>query len=458
LQLPYLVWTGHEGLYRESPSEKDGAVYKTESPAACLAHLTSADREMVVFLSEFGVHLREPTMVGRLIELHDRLIKHRGAIFLRMDPADLPASIARYFTTLELRPKTAEAVHRYVNQVLGELRERRPLEVRMTAQETAELVGHLKSMPYFEIRKVITQAIMDDGRLDREDFVAVLGAKRRVIQRSGLLEYIPVEPGGAAIAGLGRLKDWLGKRAPSFREPERARSLGLPPPRGILLLGVQGCGKSLSAKVISAAFGLPLLRMEPGSLYRKYFGESEANLKRALKTAETVAPCILWLDEIEKSLGQGGDQDGGTARRVLGSFLTWLQEKKQPVFVFATANDISDLPPELLRKGRFDEIFFVDLPDHTARSHIFALHLAARKQDLSSFDLDLLAAKTYGFSGAEIEQLVVSGLYTALSEGAPLTTDILSEELSSTVPLSETMAEKIEALRSWAKTRAVAAD
>lgn len=456
LHMPYLVWTAHAGLCREG--EGEGSIYKTESPGQCLAHLRGADSETIAYLPGFQVHLTAVDIQSRILELHQRLMKHRGAIVLRAVAADLPKEVSRLFTTIVLRPPSVESYHRYVNDVLAELKQRMQLEIRLTSGDVAELIAHLRGMPFYEVRKIITQAVVEDGRLDRGDLTAVLEAKRRVIQRSGTLEYISVSEGAAQIAGLSRLKIWLERRRICFLDPARAASLGLEPPRGVLLLGMQGCGKSLSARAISSMFRLPLLRLDPGSLYRKYFGESEANMRRALATAEAVAPCVLWLDEIEKALGQGGDSDGGTAQRVLGSFLTWMSEKKAPVFVLATSNDISQLPPELLRKGRFDEIFFVDLPSHEVRTHIFALHLASRRQDPSLFSLDELAQLTFGFSGAEIEQLVVSGLFAALSRDRPLDDDILRDEIEQTVPLSETMAEKLDALRAWAQSRAVPVD
>jgi MoxR-like ATPase len=464
LNIPLLTWTGHEGLVRsrglsgaEGTASLDAGVYKTEKPAACLAHLKSADAENLTFLSGFEPFLAESEVQSRLLQLHDQLIRHRGAIVLSGSPQALPENLSSLFTVIRQRTPPREAYHAYVTRLLVEVRQRMPVQVDLTPQDVAELIEHLHGMPFHEVRKIVTQSITSDGRLTRSDLSAVLEAKRRVIQRAGMLEYVSVDVGGAPVAGLSRLQTWLEKRRLAFTEPARARELGLPSPRGLLLTGVQGCGKSLAARVISAKFGLPLLRMDPGTLYRKYFGESEANMRSALQAAEQVSPCILWIDEIEKAFG-GGDSDGGTSRRILGTFLTWLQDKQAPVFVFATANDISELPPELLRKGRFDEIFFVDLPGHEVRQHIFALHLARRKQDPAKFDLQQLASKSQGFSGAEIEQALISGLYSALSLDRQLDTGLLLQELIETQPLSVTMAEKVQALRAWAQERAVFVD
>jgi SpoVK/Ycf46/Vps4 family AAA+-type ATPase len=231
----------------------------------------------------------------------------------------------------------------------------------------------------------------------------------------------------------------------------------------VLLLGVPGCGKSLCAKAVAHEWGLPLLKLDPGNLYDKYVGDSEKNFKRAMQTAERLAPIVLWIDELEKAFaggsgGGGGDDDGGVSRRVFGAFLSWLQERRGDVFVVATSNDVAKLPPEFIRKGRFDEVFFVDLPSADARRAIFTIHLRKRKQNSASFDLARLATASEGFSGAEMEQAIVSGLYTAFSAGTPLSTEILLAELASTRPLSRTMRERLDDLRSWAAARTVNAD
>ncbi|HEV2131942.1 MAG TPA: AAA family ATPase, partial [Longimicrobiaceae bacterium] len=291
-----------------------------------------------------------------------------------------------------------------------------------------------------------------------EDLRAVVETKTAVVEREGLLEYYPVEESMAEVAGLDGLKGWLAKRRMILADPERARQYGLPFPKGVLLLGVPGCGKSHSAKAVSTEWGLPLLKFDPAGLYNKYIGETEKNFKRAIGTAEKLAPVILWIDEIEKAFASSGEgEDGGVSRRLLGSFLSWLQERGGDVFVVATANDVTRLPPELLRKGRFDEVFFVDLPGAKARRAIFEIHLRRRGQDPTRFDLARLVEATEGFSGAEIEQVIVSGLYTAFASHAELSDRILLEEIAATRPLSRVMPERIAALREWARERTVAA-
>jgi SpoVK/Ycf46/Vps4 family AAA+-type ATPase len=300
----------------------------------------------------------------------------------------------------------------------------------------------------------VRQAIYNDGAISAADLTEVLAAKFKLLDLGGVLSFEPQIAALGDLAGLGALKDWLAQRRSVFLAEQPTP--GLDPPKGLLLLGVQGAGKSLAAKAVAGAWALPLLRLDFGTLFNKYYGETERNLREALRTAETMAPCVLWIDEIEKGLA--ADSDGGPSRRVLGTLLTWMAERRARVFAVATANDIEALPPELLRKGRFDEIFFVDLPKAAARAQIFAIHLAKRGQEPQAFDLEQLAAAAEGFSGAEIEQAVVSARYAAHAQGRPLTLDDLSAELKRTRPLSVLMAEKIAYLRAWAAERTVAAD
>ncbi|MFM7099726.1 MAG: AAA family ATPase, partial [Verrucomicrobiota bacterium] len=293
------------------------------------------------------------------------------------------------------------------------------------------------------------------GRLDGSDVNAVFAEKRQRIRQSGLLEYCDHGENFGGVGGLDALKGWLSKRALAFT-PE-ARDFGLPAPRGVLLLGVQGCGKSLCAKAVSGLWQLPLLRFDIGRLFSGLVGSSEENMRRAIAVAESVAPAVLWVDEIDKAFAgsQGsGFSDGGTTARVLGTFLTWLAEKSSPVFVVATANDIQHLPAELLRKGRLDEIFFVDLPALAERADILRVHLDRRGRSPAAFDLGALAAAAEEFSGAELEEAIHSALYDAFAGGQELTQDLLMEAIRSTVPLSRTLDHQIRRLREWAMGRA----
>jgi SpoVK/Ycf46/Vps4 family AAA+-type ATPase len=292
-------------------------------------------------------------------------------------------------------------------------------------------------------------------KLGEEEIPIILSEKEQAIRKSGLLEYYRAQEQFEDIGGLNLLKDWLRKRTSAFGD--KAKAFGLPSPKGALLLGVQGCGKSLCAKAVASLWRLPLLRLDVGKVFSDLVGSSERNVREAIKVAESVAPAILWVDEIEKAFAgtqSSSFSDAGTTARVFGTFLTWLQEKEASVFVIATANNIQTLPPELLRKGRLDEIFFVDLPTRAERATVFAIHLRRRDRKPEDFDLDCLAAASEGFSGAEIEEAIISALYDVFDAGGQLTTEALLKSLNETVPLSTTMKEEIDGLRKWAEGRA----
>ncbi|MEJ2095167.1 MAG: AAA family ATPase, partial [Gammaproteobacteria bacterium] len=318
-----------------------------------------------------------------------------------------------------------------------------------------QLINSVSGLPVDDVRRLIRSAIRNDGVLTHSDLSEITQAKFKLLNLSGVLSFEYDMARFAEVGGLKNLKKWLAMRKEIFATSESAP--GLDPPKGMLLLGVQGCGKSLAAKAVAGNWGVPLLRLDFGTLYNKYHGETEKNLRESLKTAEVMAPCVLWIDEIEKGISLG-DNDGGVSRRILGTLLTWMAEKKQNVFIVATANDIHALPPELLRKGRFDEIFFVDLPDAETRELIFRIHLEKRAQDPKEFDLKLLAEKSPGFSGSEIEQAVVSSLYRAYAGKEKLSDTEIIRELEMTKPLSVVMAEQIAALREWARDRTVRAN
>jgi SpoVK/Ycf46/Vps4 family AAA+-type ATPase len=367
-------------------------------------------------------------------------------------PVDLRASVAPF--TLDL-PDAVE-LKRMVVRTLRDLGAPRALKIDLAVPELERLIGTLRGLTLPEAQRLVLQAALDDLRLDRADLRAIVTRKKELLARDGVLTLHPSEASLRHVGGLAALKGWLRTRGAAFG-PE-ARRYGLEPPRGLLLIGVQGCGKSLCARAVASEWDLALLQLEAGALFDKYVGESERNLRRALGTAEAMAPCVLWIDEIEKGFtARDAAADGGLSRRLLGALLTWMQERTAPVFTIATANDVSALPPEMLRKGRFDEIFFVDLPAEPERRSIAAIHLARRRQDPARFDLAEVARVTDGYSGAEIEAAVVSALYVAFAAKAPLETSHLLEAVAGTVPLSRTCREPIEALRAWARGRAVPA-
>lgn len=452
--LSLFLWNANDGLEKVGP--ETSRPLGTDDPAKCLAFIEQADLEAIFFLPGFPP-LEGPEMEARIKAIHRKYFRHRGQVVFCGPQVVLPPSLEPLFSPIELRAPSQKVYHQYVSSLLEEIGARRPVKVDLSSEDVSELLGALHGLSFLEVRKLISQAVIEDGRLDRSDLDQVLQAKRRIIERNGTLQYFPHSHRMEDIAGLEQLKGWLRMRHDAFADQERAKAFGLTPPKGLLLLGVQGCGKSLCAKAIAAEWRLPLIRLDPGNLFQKYFGESERNLRKAIRVAEDMAPVVLWVDEIEKGLSQGNN-DGGTSQRIFGTFLSWLQEKKENVFVIATANDISALPPELLRKGRFDEIFFVDLPGAKVRQEIFSVHLRRRKRDPKNFDLEALAESSEGFSGAEIEQSIVSALYQAFSEKRDIDTQSIVAELQGTRPLSVTMAEKLQALRSWAHDRAVPAD
>lgn len=450
--LPLFSWTQIDGLHRELP--EPGQTPETGPPQKALAFIERSNLEAIFHLRGLGPYLHEPAVIAQIKSIHEKYFGHRGAVVVSGQGMDVPPELEQLFTPMNLRAPSPEAYHAFVQAVLRDLAKRMNVRVELSSVDVSNMLAALHGLTFFEVRKIITQAVVEDGVLGREDIVRVLQAKRQIIERSGVLEYFPHEQAMEDVAGLDELKAWLRKRQSAFEDPKRAKAYGLSPPKGLLLIGVQGCGKSLCAKAVAAEWKLPLIRLDPSNLYNRYVGESEKNLKRAIKLAEAMAPVVLWMDEIEKALSQE-DAEGGPAQRIFGTFLAWLQDKKENVFVIATANDISKLPPELMRKGRFDEIFFVDLPRDEARKRILEIHLARRHRDPSRFDLPRLVRLTEGFSGAEIEQAVVSALYTMFSRQEELTTQAMVEEIALTKPLSVTMAERIDALREWARDRAV---
>src|SRR5262249_23526078 len=346
-----------------------------------------------------------------------------------------------------------------VKQTLAELNRDSRILSTLDSAALQKLASHLSGLPLAEAMRTLRRCALELGGAPPALLDSVLEAKRELLRGEGLLETVRRDASFADVAGLTRLRDWIGKRK-SALTPEGQR-FGLVPPKGILITGVQGCGKSLAARAVAGEWGFELARLDAGALYDKFVGESEKRLRKALDLAQRMSPLVLWIDEIEKafaSLGTSGEADAGLSQRLLAALLTWMQDRESGVFLAATSNNISALPPEMLRKGRFDEIFFVDLPSAAVRINLFALHLKKRNRDPQTFDLQKLSAASEGFSGAEIEQAISSGLYTAFSAKQQLSSEIPLAELKSTRPLSITRAEEVAAIREWAKTRAAPAD
>jgi hypothetical protein len=457
LSLMCFSWTRSRGL-RRGIQMGDPFIEKTAEPSAALSQVP-LQAVGVYHFKGLGPFLDDPVVASHVLDAVQYFGTRRGAVVISGHDLHLPDSLRPHAVTLHLPTPGFNEHRQMLERVIREYSVKMPLKVELTHEERTRLVNNLVGLTLTEGEKVITKLIMEDSALRATDVKRVAAAKRQVVEQDGLLEYWPAEESLGQVAGLAGLKAWLGKRRAVVHDPQRAAQFGLGFPRGVLLLGVPGCGKSLVAKAIDSEWGLPLLKLDPANLYDKYIGDSEKNFKRAMRTAERMAPIVLWIDELEKAFASsGGDEDGGVSKRVFGTFLSWLQERKGDVFVTATSNDIAKLPPEFIRKGRFDEVFFVDLPRAEARGEIFRIHLSKRNQDAKRFDLAALAQASEGFSGAEIEQVVVGALYAAFSDGRPLDTPHLLTEIGATRPLSGTMHEKIAELRSWASERTVPAD
>ncbi len=450
LRLPLFEWSMTMGLQRRMGMAVEGS----REPASLLQKIENIhDGDAIYLLKDFAPHLSNSAVARAFRELATKLVATRSALILTGDPIELPRDIDGIAMHFDLELPDESEIREVIRYVVDSMSARQRIHVDLSREDAQRLVRGLSGLTLNQVRRVIAQAMVDDNRLSVEDIENVIRWKGEIIAHGGLLEFFPVEANTFEIGGFDRLKQWLQKARIGFSK--EARALNLTPPKGVLFVGVQGCGKSLAAKFIAREWQLPLLKLDAGRLYDKYVGESEKNFRKATALAEAMAPVVLWIDEMEKAFGQGSssDADGGLSQRLFGSLLTWLQEKKQEVFVVGAANDLTRVPPELLRKGRFDEIFFVDLPNKDERRNIFGIHLKLRKQELEKFDLERLAGEAEGFSGAEIEQAVISALYGSLHRKVPLTTEAVMEAIDATVPLSVTKGEEISALREAAKGR-----
>jgi len=454
--LPLLVWSRARGLRRVGMSE---AIYETQELDKALQHIFHSGIDALYHFEGVSNKALEDEMIRALLrEVDGEMRRRAGGVVFTGAALQVPEALRPRFTDVRLPGPSEEEFRALLGQIVRDVSERQHAEVTLTAEEKTLLVHHLSGLTLMEAEKILTKAIVEDGRLDARDIQHIAEHKKSIVERDGLLEYYPVEASLSDVADLRGFKAWLAQRTAVVRDPARAREMGLPFPKGVLLMGVPGCGKSLSAKALASEWRLPLLRLDPSVLYNKYIGETERNFRRAMDTAVRMSPVVLWIDEIEKAFSTGGDADSGVSQRLLGSFLSWLQERSGDVFVIATANDVLRLPPELIRKGRFDELFFVDLPSADTRREILEIHLRTRDRDPDGFDLDAVVADTDGFSGSELEQIVVSGLYTAFAENETLQDHHLRTAASGTRPLSTTMAERISRLRAWAAERTVRAN
>ncbi len=416
-----------------------------------LTALFRPDQNALILLRDFHPYLNDVRVIRLLRDLYPRLYETRRTLILLSPILKLPPELEKEVAVLEMPLPSRDEIAQKLRDIVLHVSDKPGITTELTPEEFDELVQAAQGLTMEEIENVCARSLVEHKRLVVD---AILSEKQQIVRKSGVLEYYTPSETMSDVGGLDLLKEWLRKRRRAFSQ--EAREFGLPAPKGVLLLGVQGTGKSLSAKAIASLWNLPMLRLDVGRVFGSLVGASEANMRLAIRTAEAVAPCILWIDELEKGFSgvqSSGMSDSGTTARVFATFLTWMQEKRKPVFVVATANDVSLLPPELLRKGRFDEIFFIDLPHAPEREQIFAIHLRKRNRDPNTFDLKRLAQATEGFSGAEIEQVVIGALFTAFDKGRDLTMDDLLNEIKSVVPLSVMMREEIDELRTWAQMR-----
>jgi AAA+ superfamily predicted ATPase len=429
----------------------------TKDPLAALDQVIEQVEPAIFIFKDFHPFLSKGNfaIVRKLKEIALHLKNSFKTIILVSPVMEIPTELEKEITVLNYPPPSREDLNALLDKIIAEVSQFKQVKLDLDSAGRERLLQAALGLTLGEAENVFAKLIVKNERLSAADVNEVFVEKQQIIRKSGLLEYFDTSETFEQVGGLSVLKEWLDKRALAFSED--ARAFGLPAPRGILLLGVQGCGKSLCAKAVSTQWQLPLLRFDMGRMFGSLVGSSEENVRRAISVAESIAPAILWVEEIDKAFSgsqASGVTDGGTTARVFGTFLTWLSEKTAPVFVVATANDISQLPPELLRKGRLDEIFFVDLPVLEERAEVFRIHLRKRGRDPALFDVDQLANASKDFSGAEIEEAINSGLYDAYSSRQQLETTHVLNALAQTVPLAKTMAEQIGQLRNWAEGRA----
>ncbi len=442
------LWTVTQGMV-SNPNNRDAA---TRDPLAALDAVSDSREQALFVLKDYHAFISDVTVTRRLRDLTVALKTSYKTLVILSPMLKLPAELEKEIAVVDYGLPDYKDLDMILEKVIQAVRDNPQIDCKMSDLERDQVLKAAQGLTAMEAENVFAKSLIEKHRFDVD---VILSEKEQIIRKSGILEYYPFNESPNDVGGLNLLKDWMEKRTVAFTE--KAREFGLPTPRGVLLLGVQGCGKSLSAKAIGALWRLPLLRLDVGRIFGGIVGQSEENMRKAIRVAESVAPCILWLDELEKGFSgtqSSGISDGGTTSRVFGTFLTWMQDKQASAFVVATSNDVTSLPPELLRKGRFDEIFFIDLPALEERMQIFRIHLRKRNRRPEDFDISRLAEATPGFSGAEIEAVVVEALYDAFDETSEMTTDSLIDAAAHTVPLSVTMRERIEELREWANLRA----
>lgn len=445
-----ILWTRTTGFQPAPQSEAN-----ERKPEEALQSIAKSGKKAIYVLRDFHSFLDEPDVVRRLRDLVHQLKRSYKTVILISPVLKIPPELEKDITVFDLPLPTTKELGTVLRNLLEPYRNSDKVQVDLSPELMEKVVQATTGLTRNEAENVYAKALINNRNFTENDLPLIIEEKKQLIRKSGILDFIGLSTQMGVVGGLGKLKAWLRQRSNAFSE--RARKYGLPEPKGVLMVGVQGCGKSLAAKAIATEWNLPLLRMDVGKIFDSFIGNSEDNMRKALAQAEAMSPTCLWLDEIEKGFSgtqSSGQGDSGVTARVFGTFLTWMQEKTKPVFVIATANNIESLPPELLRKGRFDEIFFVDLPQPEEREEIFRIHINLKKRDPNKYDLKSLAEAAEEFSGAEIQEAVVSAMYTGFAANREFSTDDILQAIRETVPLAVTAQERITALRQWARQRA----
>ncbi|MBN1867499.1 AAA family ATPase [Candidatus Sumerlaeota bacterium] len=449
-------WTITDGLrlYRESLEVELEGMKGTKDPLGALRAVREKNDPSIFVLNDFHAFIRESAVTRGLRELGELLRSTYNSIVLLSPTLEIPPELEKEVTIIDFPLPSRAQIRELLQSIAADLKGNPDLTIDLSDGGEEAILGAAIGLTLNEAENVFAKTLVSAGRLSMAEVPLIFSEKEQIVRKTGLLEYVKVYENMNNVGGMNRLKEWVVKRTMAFGA--EARRFGLPAPKGLLILGVQGCGKSLCAKAVPNLWKVPLLRLDMGRLFGSLVGSSEQNVRRAIQVAESVAPVVLWIDEIDKGfsgLDSSSFSDSGTTSRVFGTLLTWFQEKESAVFVIATANNVEVLPPELLRKGRFDEIFFVDLPNQAERESIFRIHLAKRRRSPDKFDVARLAAAAEGFSGAEIEQAIISALFDAFSERTDITTAHVLHSIEETVPLSRLMEKEIQHRREWADGR-----
>ena len=453
-----VAWSSTEGLrlvenYRGGSPPPPGD--EMRQPLAALEAILQDAGRTIYLMKDIHSWFDDRAVIRKVRDLYETVKRTYKTIIVVAPVKKIPPDLEKEIYFLNMPLPDAAMLKKLLKDIAETLRSDSRVKIELSETIYDRMANAALGLTLEEAERIFFKAIVSDARLSGADVQYVRDEKRQIVQKSGLLEYYEAVEDLGMVGGLDLLKVWLKRRARAY-EPA-ARDYGLPPPKGLLLLGVQGCGKSLAAKAVSGSWGFPLLRLDLSRIFGSLMGSSEENMRRALELAESVSPAVLWVDEIEKTFSgieSSGMSDAGTTARVFGYFLTWQQDKTTPVFCVATANSIERLPPELLRKGRFDDIFFVDLPKPVERTEILKIHLSKRKRKPADFDIARLTAQSEGLSGAEIEQAIISAMYDAFDAGREVATADILQAMQSSVPLSVTMREQLETLRLWARDRA----